>query len=199
MATTVLGNVLEFFQELGIYDIILPFLLTFTIIFAIFERTKIFGMEKVGDKEFTKKNLNAMVAFAIAFMTVASSQIVGAILQVSSQMVVLLLLGVFFLLLIGTFYKEGKIWEKPEEGGMPNWTKNAFVVIFFIAILAIFLGAVKRDNGQSWLEYLLQYIANYWSSTAVASIILILLIILFIWYLTGKEKEEEGEEKKGAK
>ena len=56
MATTVLGGVLDFFKELGIYDVVLPFILVFTIMFAILERTKIFGTE--GEKKFTKKNLN---------------------------------------------------------------------------------------------------------------------------------------------
>ena len=89
MADTVLGGVLDFFRELGVYDIVLPFILVFTIMFAILERTAVFGFE--GEKH-TKKNINAMVSFVIAFMVVASSKLVEAITKVSSEIVVLLLL-----------------------------------------------------------------------------------------------------------
>ena len=39
---TVLGNALDFLKELGVYDVLLPFILVFTIMFAILERTKLF-------------------------------------------------------------------------------------------------------------------------------------------------------------
>ena len=78
MASTFRG-VIEFFAELGIYDVILPFLLVFTIIFAILEKSRVFGTEKIGDIVYTRKNLNSMVAFVIAFLVVASTQIVAII------------------------------------------------------------------------------------------------------------------------
>ncbi|MDP7506475.1 MAG: hypothetical protein QF362_03470, partial [Candidatus Woesearchaeota archaeon] len=51
---------LIFFGEIGIYDVVLPFLLVFTIIFAILEKTKVFGMEEVDGVKVTRKNLNAI-------------------------------------------------------------------------------------------------------------------------------------------
>ncbi len=106
---TVLGNVLDFFRTLGVYDVLLPFILTFTIMFAILERTKLFGTEGPKDKEVTKKNLNAMVSFVVAFLVVASSKLVEVITKVSSEIVVLLLLIVFFTMMIGTFYTKEDI------------------------------------------------------------------------------------------
>jgi len=38
---------LEFFGEIGMYDVVLPFLLVFTIVYAILEKTRIFGVEEV--------------------------------------------------------------------------------------------------------------------------------------------------------
>ena len=34
-------EIILFFDEVGVYDVILPFLLVFTIVYAIFEKTKI--------------------------------------------------------------------------------------------------------------------------------------------------------------
>ena len=65
MAPTVLGNVVAFFDRLGVYDVVLPFLLVFTVVYGILERSKVFGTQGGNDGEegSTKKNLNAMVAW----------------------------------------------------------------------------------------------------------------------------------------
>src|SRR3989338_801425 len=101
---SVFRNALMFFDKLGLYDVVLPFLLVFTIVFALFEKTRVFGTEKAGDKEYTRKNLNGMAAFVIAFFVVASSQLVQIIFKVSSQVVLLMFLSVFFLVLAGSFH-----------------------------------------------------------------------------------------------
>jgi len=181
MADTVLGGVLEFFGRLGIFDVVLPFLLTFTIVYALLQRTKLLGEDK--------KNLDAMSAAAVAFITVASSKVVAAILQVSSQLIVLLLLGVFFLLLVSSFYAPEALLKKEKEGGLPDWTKKTFVWLMLIAILAIFAQSIKTASGQSWLEFALSYLARYWDSAVVASIVLIIGLYYFIKYLTEEKKE----------
>jgi hypothetical protein len=194
-APTVLGNVLLFFQRIGIYDVVLPFLLTFTIIFAIFEKSKILGTEKVEDTVYTKKNLNAMASFVIAFLVIASSRLVETITRVSSNIVILVLLGVFYLLLVGTF------WTPSKETG-ENWTaltgkwNTLFMIIMFIGIIIVFLDAIRDETGRSWLEVLWDYLSQFWTSTAVASIILIIFLIVFVWFMArGKEGEEEKPKK----
>ena len=57
---SIFRGVIDFLAKIGVYDIILPFLLVFTIMFAILEKTKVLGVENVGGNETTKKNLNSM-------------------------------------------------------------------------------------------------------------------------------------------
>jgi hypothetical protein len=184
MAETVLGNVIEFFQHIGIYDVVLPFLLVFTIMFAILEKTKVLGTE--GKEHYTRKNLNAMASFVVAFLVIASSKLVETITQVSSQIVVLLLLVVFFLMLISTMYTEKEI----QEGGMAEkgW-KMFFVAFMFIGTLGIFLDAIKTESGKTWLEVFTDWLSQFYTSTAVASIILIIFIVLFVWWIIKSPKE----------
>ena len=54
---------LDFLAEIGIFDGVLPFLLVFTIVFALLEKTKVFGTEKIGEQEFSKKHLNSLASF----------------------------------------------------------------------------------------------------------------------------------------
>lgn len=186
-------NAIEFFDKIGIYDVILPFLLVFTIVFAILEKTKVFGTEEVEGQKITKKNLNAMAAFVIGFLVVASSKLVEIITKVSSQVVILLLLSILFLLLVGSFFKEGETTFL--EGG---W-KYFFMIIMFIGIIGIFLHAIETDDGTPWLEWAWDELTDNWTSTGVASVILIIVIIIFMVYVVRGEtpqKKTKKEEKK---
>lgn len=183
MAETVLGGVVEFFKELGVYDVVLPFILVFTIMFAILERTKIFGLEQ---GKHTKKNLNAMVSFVVAFLVVASSKLVETITKVSSEIIVLLLLVVFFLMLVGSFYTTQEIDTKGVS--LEGAWRTGFMIFIAIAILFIFLDAIVAEDGRTWLEVFWDWLSQFYTNTAVAAIVLIIAVIIFVYFVTkGKE------------
>jgi len=175
-------QVLVFFDSIGLFDVVLPFLLVFTIVFAILEKTKVLGTEDIDGKRYTKKNLNAIAAFVMAFLVVASSQLVEIITTVSSQAVIVLFLSVLFLLLVGSFYKEGE--PVFLEGG---W-KVVFMIIVFIAIIGIFLGAIKTSDGRTWLERLGDFTGSGGDELA-GSLILLALVVVFVIYATKDTKE----------
>jgi hypothetical protein len=167
---------------LGIYDVVLPFLLVFTIVFAIMEKTKVLGVEKTAQGEFTRKNLNAMTAFVVAFLVVASSRLVAIINETMANMVLLLMMSVCFLILIGSFMKETK-----EGVFLEGKWATMFMVIMFIGIAIIFLNAL------GWLEPMWNYIAAHYDSTIVASIILIGLMVGFMFWVTRTPGEKKKE------
>ncbi len=175
--TSTFVSVITFFDKVGLYDVVLPFILVFTIVFAILEKSKVLGTEEVSGKEVTRKNLNAMVAFVIAFLVIASAQLVDIITTVSSQVVILLLLSVLFLLLVGSFYQES------EGGYLQGGWKTFFMFIMFIGIVLIFLGAIKNASGQSWLDIFWDYVSQGQGGDAVGSIILLIIIVLLVWFV----------------
>jgi hypothetical protein len=189
MAST-FRDILVFFDKIGVYDVILPFLLIFTIVFAILEKTKVFGVEEIEGRKITRKNVNAMVAFVIAFFVIASSKLVEIVTTVSSWMVILLLMSVLFLILVGSFWKEGEgvFLEK-------GW-RTLFMVIMFVGIVAIFLEAIKTDSGQPWLEFLFLFIVGNFTSTTVASIILLAVMVGFIWFIVREPRAAKAAQKK---
>ena len=175
-------EIIDFFDTIGLYDVVLPFILVFTITFAILEKTKVLGTEGHA----TKKNLNAMVAFVVSFLVVASSKLVEIITQVSSQMVVLLMLSVLFLLLIGSFMKEG------EGVHLKGGWQTFFMFLMFIGIVLIFLGAIKNEDGDTLLEVFWDFLQGTGSgSAAVGSIVLLIILILVMTYLIRDPKKEE--------
>lgn len=182
-------GVLEFFGKIGIYDVILPFLLVFTIVFAILEKTRVFGTEKVKGEEYTRKNLNAMTAFVIAFFVIASSRLVEVLTEVSANAVVLLMASVLFLMLVGSFSKETK--EGVFLEGIQKWI---FIIVMFIGLAGIFLNALTVADGRTWLQVALDWLGTFWSSDAVASVILIIVIIGLMYFIT-RPQSGPGEKK----
>jgi len=185
MAETVLGGVMEFFRGLGVFDILLPFILVFTIMFAILERTRILGAEKDGG---TRKNLNAMASFVVSFLVVASAQIVAVVTQVSSQIIIVLLLVVFIIMLVGTM-------RTNEDLSKGDWLKEGWVKVPLIAIaslstLAIFLNALKTSSGMSWLDVIWNWLGQFYTNSAVAAVILVVVLIIFMYWITKGEKSE---------
>ncbi|MCF7872556.1 hypothetical protein K9L97_06000 [Candidatus Woesearchaeota archaeon] len=190
MATSALGNSIEFMQRLGVFDTVLPFLLVFVLVFAFLEKTKVFGIEDYRSDDgkmfkMTRKNLNAMMAFVIGFFVVASSQLVALISEITSKIVLVLVLIVMFMMTVGVMYKE-------EEKGFElsdKW-KSLFAVISFIAIALIFLDSL------GWLTSIFNFLENVWGSEATASLILIALVIGIVMYATKDNKPAVKKETK---
>jgi len=58
------------------------------------------------------------------------------------------------------------------------------MVLFFIAVMLIFLGNIRLESGESWLEYTFSYVSVYWSGAVVGSIILLIIFIAAIIWVT---------------
>jgi len=181
MSTSAFRNVLDLMNRIGLYDVVLPFLLVFTVVFAVLEKTKIFGTVKRDDVETTKKNLDAIVAFVIAFFVVASARLVEIITDVSSNIVLMMLFSFFFLILVGMLIQSEKGIEL--QGG---W-KVLFYVLTFVALIIIFLGAL------GWLPIIGHYLGSFWDTEFVAGLILLLISVGFIYLVVG------GSPKKSSK
>jgi hypothetical protein len=185
---------IAFMEKIGVYDVVLPFLLVFTLVYAFLEKTKVFGTEtyyafddKYHEKGFKgpRKNLDAMMAFVIAFFVVASSQLVAVINQTLSQVVLLIVLVLCFMLVVGSFHKQTTDGFALEGG----W-QTAFTWIAFIAIAFIFLNAL------GWLDPLYDWVMGSWSSEATATVVLVLLIVGFMVWVTQDPTKKGGGAKK---
>ena len=118
---SVFRDTLLFLDGVGVYDVVLPLLLIFSIVFAILEKTRVFGLEKVGDKEVTRKNINAMVAFCTAFFVVASSQLVATINKLIADVSLIIVTFVMFMLMIGVFSSD----KAKGSGRSRSWSSRS--------------------------------------------------------------------------
>ncbi|MFA6088566.1 MAG: hypothetical protein WC755_01760 [Candidatus Woesearchaeota archaeon] len=178
MAST-LGGVVEFLTRFGLFDVVLPFILVFTIVFAIFEKTRILGEY---DSKKPKSNLNAMVAFVFGLVFVTATKLVVAMNIALPMIVVMLLAIICILLIIGSFFNEGEFNFMTMFG---NNHKGAIVGVAIIGVLAAFIYAM------GWMTPIINWISNNWNTTAAASIFFGILMVVLIGFIVGG-----GEEKK---
>ncbi|MFT4311976.1 MAG: hypothetical protein ACMXYF_02000 [Candidatus Woesearchaeota archaeon] len=175
-------NALDFMGDLGVYTVVLPFILTFVIIFAILEKTLVLGKEKDG---LSKKNLNSLVAFCIAFFVVASQQLVSIINQALGQIVIVALVLIFYLALVGIFFKNG------EDVFLENTWRKWFMVATLGAIILIFANAIPAGNNRSWLEWAWYQITHNFDAGAISAIILVAIIIGVMYFVVNEKKDTD--------
>ena len=178
---SVFRDALVFFDQIGLYDVVLSFLLIFTLAFGILEKSKILGTEKGrDDKVYTRKNLNAMIAFIMGFFVVASAQLVELVNILVSRVGVVMVILVMLMLLIASFHK-----QQGDEGfELKSW-QGWLSGVVLVAVILIFM------DGVGWLQPLWFYVTNHWDSTLIGTILLFAIVIGFVAYLTGTPGKEE--------
>ena len=172
-----LVNAVGFMKSFGIFDVVLPFLLVFTVIFGVLEKTKIFGEENGK----TRKNINSMVAFSVAFFVIAATQVVNVMQAALPMIMLLLVLVIAFMIVYGSTLSEGQmnLWDNMDKA------KKSFAFGLFIAIIAIVLGAMNM------LEGIINWIFSSISGPAASTVILLLVIGIFMWIVIGKDSSTE--------
>ena len=80
-------------------EFILPFILVFAIVFAVLQKSEVLGKGK--------KQVDAMVAFAVGLITIAFGQAVGIIIQLSVFLSVGIVVFLVLMILMGILAKPG--------------------------------------------------------------------------------------------
>lgn len=138
-------------------QIILPFLLVFTVIFAILERTKILGDGKT--------RINAITSLVIALIVVAygfATQIIVSLMPFLAVGVVIILV---FMILVGFVYGGEKGFE------MTKYVKIIFLILISASLIIAIIVAAGYKN------FLLDIISGKSSSSILTNIIFIVVII----------------------
>jgi hypothetical protein len=125
------AGIAQFMVDVGLLDTILPFMLIFTILFAILQKTKVFGT--VEDKP--KQNINAMVAFCVAFFFIASLVRVQILTAVVQKLALVIVAIICILLLTG-------LWGKEVSFMKYKW----LLAVLFIVVLLIFATSLGWFN-----------------------------------------------------
>jgi hypothetical protein len=173
-------NWVDLFQKLenwGLSDALLPFLLVFTLVFAILQKVEILGKEK--------RNFNAVVAFVMG-MTVVVPHIMNRyppgwdIVELMKSFLpgisMVLVALIMMLILIGVFGGKSE-WA----GAVTGW----IVVGAFVIVVLVFLAA-----GGWWN---LDWLYRWFGEDFVALAIMLLIFGIVVAYIVSEpQKERRG-------
>jgi len=172
---------IDFLKSFGFFDIVLPFILVFALIFAILEKTKILGKED-------KKNVNALISFVVGLFVVAATNIVTILRDALPIITLVLIVLICFMLLVGAFHADKEFSYFTES----RFWKWFLTTILFVGILLIFAHFIETDSGETWLEVFWEFVTKDFESGPVVSSLVFLAIIIFVVYVVGYGKKDGG-------
>lgn len=184
---------IKFLEDFGLFRVVLPFLLVFTIMFAILEKTKILGTEKIKGETVPNKSLNAMFSFVVALFVVATPSVVD-FLQLSLPRVLLVLVVLIsFMLLAGSLLSSKEV---SIDDLMNSGFKMLLIFVLFFGVILISMSALYTENGETWLQIFINWIVNEWTGAVFGSVILFIVMIAAIFMIIGKGPSKGKEESK---
>jgi Ca2+/Na+ antiporter len=165
-----------FIQSEIFQNIILPFVLIFTLVFALLEKSKLLGENK--------KQINAIIGFVVAAILVTFSTQVDWIRKFSVFLAVGLVL-LFVLMLIWSF-----AWGTTDGDPFKN-AEGMKKGIGWVAIVAVVIGALVMTG---YWDRVYSYVINPDSGSNL--IFLVLIIIAIVWVMSSGKSDKKEEKKK---
>ncbi len=174
-----------YLDRIGVVDVLFPFILVFTVIFAVLQKAKI-----LGDPEKVKK-FNVIIALVMAFAVViphvlnvypAGADVVQIMNDSLPQVSIVVIAILMFLIMIGIFGFEFA------GGRLSGW------IVFLALLLTIYIFGTSAG----WLWGFPQWL-NFLNDPDLQALVVIILVFgIIVWFIT-KEPKPAGERGKGLK
>jgi len=167
MAIDLLGGI-EKLESIGFYDVILPFLLIFTLTFAILERARLFGQDS--------RKFNAIIALVLGMLIIRQGDIVTFINTYLPNVSAIVIVFLGFLIIMGLF----GVGHSAFTGGL------MFVFVILAIAGGIWALTESADNaidipGTDWN-------INITDEDAGVLLVFGLILGLFLWAIGSKPK-----------
>ncbi|MBS3162971.1 hypothetical protein J4467_03520 [Candidatus Woesearchaeota archaeon] len=119
-------DAMESLEKIGFYEVALPFILIFTIVFAILQKVKIFGEKG--------KNFNAVIAVVLAFLVIRNQAIVEVLNQFLPKISLISVIIVVTLILFAILLNK-------EDAAFGGWLGGIGMIVLVIGLIIAFIGS----------------------------------------------------------
>jgi len=152
-----LRQAIEFMEKFGFYDVVIPFLLVFTLVFGVLQKIKIFGKES--------KQYNALISVTIALLFVAASNLVEAVNQYMPVIGLVLAMFLGLMLMLGMF-------------GVKEGSKGVQTLGWVLAgLVSITIGLAYLPQIK-WFSDFFGSLENY--STLLLTIVIVMAVVIWL-------------------
>ncbi len=179
-------DVIFMLQDVGVADVLLPFLLIFTVVFAILQKTKILG------KKDEAKKFNVIIALVMG-MGVIFPHVLGyypptsdpvTIINTSLPSVAVIAIAIIMvMLLLGTF---------GYEFGVSGNSINGGIMLFCFGAVAYIFGTNAGFWGNGQYPRFLWFLAD---PNTQSLLVVILVFGIIVWLITREDKKDDKSPK----
>lgn len=160
-------SIISDLESAGLYDILLPFFLVFTVIFGILEKISIFGKDS--------HKLNIIIAMVIGFLMVRNDTLVRLMNSFLPNVSMFVIAIVGFLIILGIFGVKADTWG----GGL----LFIGVIVGLIGVLWA-LSSAAEEEGIDWLPEWMDL-----TSSDVGILAVVGTILIAIWFIASKKND----------
>jgi len=185
--TSIQVNFNQILSQYGLIDVVLPFLLIFSLVFMLLELSNLL---KTSPDDAVGRKLSALFAFGFALLSLYNQNLIKWLVSFIPNATIVII--VFFLLAITLALTNKKV-----PGVLRAFF--AFLIVGIILWLAINSLNITGSSTKSPLTYyLLAEINSLMQSGILSSLLTVLIIFIFLilvimWAVSGGEKKEEEE------
>lgn len=119
---SLLGNALILLQNIGFFQVVVPFILVFAVVFAILEKSKLLGDDS--------KSVNSIIALVLALTTTGAAAVTGILATMIPLVMLTILILLLFFLTYGLFAGELSTVSSGMKIGLGIGVAIAIALIF---------------------------------------------------------------------
>jgi len=185
--TSIQVNFNQILSQFGLIDLVLPFLLIFSLVFMLLELSNLL---KTSPDDVVGRKLSALFAFGFALLSLYNQNLIKWLVSFIPNVTIVII--AFFLLAITLALTNKKV-----PGVLRAFF--AFLIVGIILWLSINSLNITGSSTKSPLTYyLLAEINSLMQSGTLSSLLTVLIIFIFLilvimWAVSGGEKKEEEE------
>jgi len=163
-----LNSFLSGLESFGWYDVALPFVLVWVLVYAVLQKANIFGSQS--------KNFNMIISLAAAFLFIRNEYFISIMNKFLPNVSILLLVVVLFLAIVGLF------------GGSSSWRGIPLFLVMIVAGISIWWAFASSAYG-SWVPL--------WARISPATqgyfiVVIVIVVIGVLLYSSGPGNQGEG-------
>jgi hypothetical protein len=167
-----LYSMLATWQNIGVFDFVLPFLLIFTLSFAVLSKAKILG---------DNKNLNIIVSLVLAFFFLQNPFLIASLQNLLPNVSFAVVIGLMFLLLVGVLLGDR----------MGDWYTSASLKWATGISIAVIIWAIFSRPGFDFTNFQ-DILYGFLGPDASGFIVLALVVGGAIFLVRGSDKTSSG-------
>lgn len=181
-------EIIDNLHDWHFYDVVLPFILVYVIVFAVLEKSKIFKVEG-GDNNHVK-NVNSVIAFVFGLFVVASIQTVQYIQSLIVNISLIIIFILVTMILLGFIFGDQYMQLFMEKDG--NSWKIKPAIAYTIGIVVFLTALISLLYIIGWMDWFIDWWDTQdFGNNDIGSIVIVIGVLAVLYWITKGDSKKD--------